>query len=142
MSGWQRVQEFAMRPLLFSLLVLANQAMAGEGVMSAEEFDSYATGKTLTYSSAGQVYGAEQYLPGRRVRWAFKDDSCHEGRWYEDQGQICFVYDNEPVPQCWEFQQTEAGVTARFAGDEAGTELSELSSSTQPLACAGPDVGV
>jgi hypothetical protein len=115
---------------------------AAEVPLTAAEFGAYATGKTLTYSQGGSVYGAEQYLPGNRVLWAFKDDTCREGRWYEEAGQICFVYNYDPSPQCWTFWQGDNGLNARFAGDGPGTELSEVAMSPQPLQCAGPDVGV
>jgi hypothetical protein len=62
--------------------------------MSAAEFEDYTTGQTLTFSFMGVPYGVEQYLPGRRVIWAFIGEDCHEGRWYEDAGNICFVYDH------------------------------------------------
>ena len=45
--------------------------------MTAAEFDAYATGKTLTYARDGAVWGAEQYLPDRKVVWAFTAEECH-----------------------------------------------------------------
>lgn len=109
--------------------------------MTGAQFDAYTTGKTLTYSSGGQSYGAEQYLPGRRVLWAFTEDICREGIWYEQDGQICFVYDYDPVPQCWVFWQDQ-GLNALFTGQDGGTRLHEQSQDTRPLPCAGPEVGV
>jgi hypothetical protein len=127
-------------PLLFLLAALP--ANAADGPMSAAEFESYATGKTLTYALGGEVYGAEQYLPGRRVIWAFKGDECREGYYYEEAGQVCFVYEQDGTPQCWTFQQGAGGVRARFADDPEGAELAAVDESPQPLICAGPDVGV
>ena len=121
--------------------LLANQALA-ETAMTAAEFDAYATGKTLTYSVAGEVYGAEQYLPGKRVVWAFKGDECADGVWYEESGLICFVYENNGAPQCWNFYLGDAGLRAEFVGDDGGSSLSEVDQSAVPLNCAGPDVGV
>ncbi len=117
-------------------------AYAAENPMSGAEFDAYATGKTLTFSQGGQIYGAEQYLPGNRVLWAFKGDECREGRWYEDAGQICFVYEDDATPQCWTFWRDTGGLQARFEGDGPASELSEVAQSPDPLICAGPDVGV
>ena len=119
----------------------ATQGLA-ETAMTADEFEAYATGKTLTYSVDGEVYGAEQYLPGRRVVWAFKSEECADGVWYEEAGQICFVYENNGAPQCWNFYLGEAGLRAEFIGDSAGSPLSEVDQSATPLSCAGPDVGV
>ena len=130
-----------MRRLAALCLVFAAPA-AAETSLTASAFESYATGKTLTYALDGAVYGAEQYLPGRKVIWAFKGDECHRGEWYEDAGQICFVYDHDPAPQCWSFTEGAAGLRARFAGDPEGAELALVEETPNPLICAGPDVGV
>ncbi|EEW24103.1 hypothetical protein [Rhodobacter ferrooxidans] len=131
-----------MRLALAALLLTALPALAVETPLSAQQFEAYATGKTLTYSLSGEVFGTEQYLPNRRVRWAYTGDICQEGHWYEDADLICFVYDGEPEPQCWQFWQTETGLHARFNNDPEGTELSEVEQTEKPLYCAGPDVGV
>lgn len=110
--------------------------------MTGAEFEAYVTGKTLTYAQGGGVFGTEQYLPGRKVRWAFTDDICQYGSWYEQDDLICFTYDVEPQPQCWQFWRDGAGLRARFEGDPAGTELSEVRQTDKPLSCHGPDVGV
>jgi hypothetical protein len=132
-------------PLAFLCLALTMAQAApsvAETPMGAAEFDAYVTGKTLTYAEAGVVFGTEQYLPNRRVRWAFTDDICQFGRWYEQDGRICFVYDHDPTPQCWQFWRSDTGLRARFASDQEGRELTEVQDSDQPLACAGPEVGV
>jgi hypothetical protein len=131
-----------MRALIFSLILCPTVLTAAETPMTAAEFEAYATGKTLTYSQFGQVYGAEQYLPGRRVLWAFTNDECREGLWYEEAGQICFVYEHDATPQCWTFWKDAGGLNARFEGDGPSSQLSEVAQSTEPLLCAGPDVGV
>ncbi len=113
-----------------------------ETPMTAAEFDAYVTGKTLTYSVDGAVYGAEQYLPGRRVVWAFKDDQCSDGVWYEEANLICFAYESGIAPQCWNFYLGSSGLRAEFIGDDAASALSEVAQSPTPLICAGPDVGV
>lgn len=110
--------------------------------MTAGEFEAYATGRTLTYAEDGVIYGIEEYLPGRRVRWAFTDDECREGYWYEEAEAVCFVYDDRPDPQCWTFSRGDRGLIARFLGSENGRELYEARQSTKPLVCLGPDVGV
>ncbi|MCA0045200.1 hypothetical protein [Celeribacter litoreus] len=109
--------------------------------LSGEEFDDYATGKTLTFAENGEPYGAEQYLPGQRVRWAFDQDTCREGVWFEREDNICFLYEDGMTPQCWQFFVEEDKLRAVFQGD-SGTELYEAWASEGPLSCTGPYVGV
>lgn len=130
-----------MKHMIFALAVTAMPLWA-ETPMSAAEFEAYSTGKTLTFGQSGQPYGAEQYLPNRRVRWSYLDGQCQEGQWFEDLGLICFVYDNNPVAQCWSFFETENGLEARFENDPDDVTLYVARESTEPLMCIGPDVGV
>ncbi|MGL6211850.1 MAG: hypothetical protein ACRC14_18660 [Paracoccaceae bacterium] len=131
-----------MRRLTLALCLFALPATAQETAMTAAEFEAYATGKTLTYARDGEVWGVEQYLPGRRVIWAFTDDECKDGTWYEDHEAICFLYQDEPFPQCWTFYMTATGLSARYLGDTENTPLSEVAQSTGPMPCMGPGVGV
>ena len=146
------------RLALAALLALAAPALLGHGLarpsfaeapqtvanapLTAAEFEAYATGKTLSYAQDGVVWGSEQYLPDRKVVWAFTENECQYGHWFEDQGNICFVYDNDPEAQCWRFFREATGLRAIFMGSDGGTSLSEVAQSTTPLNCPGPDVGV
>ncbi|MGH1354374.1 MAG: hypothetical protein ACRBBS_04770 [Thalassovita sp.] len=129
-----------MKHLLFYLL-LATPALA-EAPMNGAEFDAFTRDKTFYFAEDGQPYGAEEYLPDRRVRWSFLDGRCKDGQWYEDAGQICFVYEDRPDPQCWSFFDNPAGLVARFEGPSGGTILYETRQSDKPMMCLGPDVGV
>jgi hypothetical protein len=131
-----------MRLLLATALLCAAPALAADAPMSAAEFEAFATGKTLTYALGGEVYGAEQYLPGRRVLWAFKGEECRRGFWYEEAGEVCFIYDHDGTPQCWRFLKGPGGLRAKFSGDPDGAELAAVQESETPLTCAGPDLGV
>lgn len=131
-----------MRAIILALAFLSSTAATAQTAMTGKEFEAYATGKTLTYAANGQVYGVEQYLSDRRVRWAFVDDTCRIGHWYEDAGEICFVYENDATPQCWTFHLDGGKLMARFVSDLPGTELKEVNQTSEPLACTGPDVGV
>jgi hypothetical protein len=113
-----------------------------ESTLSAEEFDAYTRGKTLFYGQNGQSYGAEVYLDNRRVRWSFLDGECKEGEWYEEAGQICFVYEDNPDPQCWTFRQSPGGLTALFENAPGATELYEADDLGQEMICLGPEIGV
>lgn len=129
-----------MRALLsWFLIALPAVALAA---MSAEEFDEYTLGKTFYYGSLGEPYGAEEYLPNRRVIWTFLDGECQNGTWYEEGGLICFVYDKEPDPQCWSFTRSAGGLIAQFENDPEQTELYEVERTSDPLVCPGPDLGV
>ncbi|WP_136683855.1 hypothetical protein [Falsirhodobacter xinxiangensis] len=126
---------------LLLIALFATPALA-QDPMTAGEFEAYATGKTLSYAQGGTIFGTEQYLPGRRVMWAFEGDECQKGKWYPEGQQICFTYDHGGPPQCWTFWQGDKGLRARFAGDPEGMEYSEVGQSPKPLNCPGPDVGV
>lgn len=130
------------RLLAVLVLLCPLAATAAEIPLSPEEFEARVTGRTLTYSSDGQDYGAEEYLEGRRVRWSFLDGECQEGFWYEAGDQICFVYEDIPGPQCWQFYERGSRLLARFENDPERTELYETASRGEPLMCLGPKVGV
>lgn len=110
--------------------------------MSAAEFEAYVTGKTLFYSESGETYGAEIYLPNRRVRWSFLDGECQDGFWYESNALICFQYDNRLDPQCWSFELGAGGLIAKFENDSSNSALYEASDIQEDLLCLGPKVGV
>jgi hypothetical protein len=131
-----------MQPLRALLFLFLATPAAAQAPMTGAEFQAHVEGRTLTYHSQGQAYGLEQYLPGRRVRWAFLGDECWDGRWYEEAGQICFVYERDPTPKCWRFTREGGRLSARFMGSKAGQELYEVRASEEPLVCPGPEVGV
>ncbi|NUH66118.1 hypothetical protein HTT03_12560 [Sulfitobacter sp. S0837] len=125
--------------LTFLCLLLSPPALAE---MSAAEFDAYTRGQTLYYGQGGAPYGAEIYHENQRVQWSFLDGHCKEGRWYEADDLICFVYEDNPEPQCWSFVKGPNGLIARFANDPQQTELYEADMGDTPLLCLGPEVGV
>lgn len=110
--------------------------------MDGATFDAYTKGKTLFYGQNGEAYGAEMYLDNRRVKWSFLDGECKEGYWYEQQDQICFVYDDNPTPQCWAFFEDGGRLMARFENIPGATELYEAADIGEEMICLGPDVGV
>ena len=126
-----------------ALFLLAGLGAQAETPMDAESFERYTTGHTLTFTHEGVPYGAEQYLAGRRVIWAFRGEDCEEGVWYPRDDMICFEYDLNYVEQCWHFFRGETGLRAIFQGpDGPSTELYEAQRSAEPLLCEGPEVGV
>lgn len=123
-------------------LALTTLAATAQTPMTAAEFDAYVTGKTITYHQFGLPYGIEEYLPDRKVRWAFSEDECQYGRWYEEDSSICFVYEYDPEPQCWTFWTDARGLNGLFNGNAPEAALVEAGQSTTGLPCPGPDVGV
>lgn len=111
--------------------------------LSVEEFEALVTGRTLYYGLRGRAYGAEQYLPGRRVLWSFLDDHCEEGRYYQDGQAICFVYEALPEPQCWIFERLEGDrIGARYVAPNGALAVVEVDRAEKPLSCPGPEPAV
>lgn len=126
--------------LLTCLAALPTQAQ--DRKLTPEEFERFVTGSTILFQSRAREYGAEEYLDNRRVRWSFLDGDCTEGHWYAQGPQICFVYDDYPDPQCWQFYVRQGRLVALFEDDPEATELIEFGRRDGPLYCLGPEVGV
>ncbi|MCX7559292.1 hypothetical protein OS190_06895 [Sulfitobacter sp. F26204] len=124
------------------LLSLLAAPLAAQDLMTAKEFDDYTRGKTLFFGQNGQAYGAEIYHENRRVEWSFLDGDCKQGEWYEANGLICFIYENNPDPQCWSFRRGTTGLIARFENRPNTTELYEARDRDEKMLCLGPKVGV
>lgn len=131
-----------MKYIIAILCALCALPAAAQDMMSAAEFDAYTKGKTLFYGRGGDAYGAEIYHENRRVQWSFLDGVCKEGKWYEQAGLICFVYEDNPDPQCWSFVEGTRGLIARFENEPNTTELYEAQDEGQEMLCLGPKVGV
>ena len=133
------------RALLLSILCLgclgATSATARD--LTPSEFEAYTTGKTLFFGRNGEAYGAERYLPNRRVIWSFLDGACKHGSWYAQGNDICFVYEDMPdAPQCWRFQAGPRGLIAQFLDSTPGAPLYEAQDWGDEMVCLGPEVGV
>lgn len=128
-----------MHRLILSLTLLATSAAAQEP-MTAAEFEAYAKGRTLTFATQDGPYGVERYLPGRQVIWSFLDGQCQEGEWYEENGAICFLYDFDETPQCWEMYREGDRIRAVFMNEPGTTVLYEAIDDDEPLIC--DDFGV
>jgi len=125
--------------ILFTLIAAP---LAAQTPMTGEEFEAYSQGKTLFFRYDDDRYGAEEYLPNRRVRWSFLDGDCKDGEWYEDGQMICFVYEDNPDPQCWSVYEQGDGLMAQFENDPTQTTLFQVEKTDEPMVCLGPDVGV
>ncbi|MEL6915702.1 MAG: hypothetical protein AAFP13_14490 [Pseudomonadota bacterium] len=131
-----------MRMLALVAALLPGPLLAQDTPMTAAEFEAFVTGKTLSYGRQGEApYGTEEYLPDRQVRWAFTGEECKDGVWYAEGALICFVYDDDPEPQCWQFFAGPDGLRADFAGRE-DAPIYSVRESEEPLFCPGPRIGV
>jgi hypothetical protein len=120
--------------------VLTTPASA-DPLLDAAEFEALTEGRTMTWASYGQVYGVEQYLPGRRVRWTELGDDCKLGHWYMQGPAICFLYEDDPTPACWEITLSGAGMLAVEISDPPGEEPVVVKETTETMPCFGPEVG-
>lgn len=123
-------------------LTLMPLACLAETPLTGDAFEALVTGKTMDYLSSGQVFGTEEYLPGRRVRWAFANDECKLGTWYETQGLICFLYEGDPEPKCWTLWQEGDELLAQSTLDAPDVPPRTVLPASAPLLCHGPEVGV
>ncbi len=124
-----------------ALCLLATTATA-DPLLTAEEFDALTLGRTMTWAEYGQVYGVEQYLPGRRVRWTVLGDDCKLGHWYADGPAICFLYEDNPTPACWEISLSGSGMEALDTDDPPESEPVVIEDTSEVMPCFGPEVGV
>lgn len=131
-----------MHYLLISVLALWPFIALAETPLTAAEFDRYTRGKTLFFSVDGERYGAEEYFDQRRVRWTFLDGHCKDGRWFAQGPDICFVYEDNPNTQCWQFFLEPHGLSARFMGRDDDTVIYEITDPDEEMICLGPEVGV
>jgi hypothetical protein len=129
-----------MKPILLALALVAAPAVA-QTPLTAEEFDAHVTGRTITYSQFGNIFGIEEYLADRQVRWSVAENLCQYGSWYAEGEAICFVYEYDPTPHCWTFWLEGGTLRALSVNDLPGAELTEVERTDTPLSCPGPDVG-
>ena len=130
-----------MRTLTLALALFAAPALADTPI-TPEAFEAHVTGKTITYRQFDSVFGIEEYLEGRKVRWSVAPNECQYGSWYPSGEDICFVYEYDPTPACWTFWLKDGALVALSVNGAPGQELHEVSADTQPLPCPGPDIGV
>ena len=120
------------------LLILSATTAAAQMALTAEEFEDRVTGRTLDFGYDGQTpYGLERYMANRKVLWSWGDGTCQAGRWYEEEGNICFVYDHEPRPQCWRYFDVDGGIMAIFMNEGAagGTVVYEMAETDREMIC-------
>lgn len=108
--------------------------------VSPGEFEALAEGMTLHFGLDGIPFGAEQFFAGRRSLWQFADGTCQVGRWWDEDGLICFAYPPEPTELCWRLTRENGRLFAENAAP-GGLRLEMTRRDEIPLPCPGPDVG-
>lgn len=126
--------------LVLALCLLASAASA-QTPMTPEEFETWATGRTLDYAVDGNIWGSEAYLPGREVMDADTGGPCRSGHWYPKGGAVCFVYDGLPGEHCWRFWREGDEVLARALSADRDSPAQSVTPAAGPLVCPAPDVG-
>ncbi|MEL6839751.1 MAG: hypothetical protein AAFP85_10690 [Pseudomonadota bacterium] len=117
------------------LIPLAVPAAAQEP-MNAAEFDAYVTGRTITFrTELNPTFGVERYLPGRRVMWSAFDGTCRYGVWFESNGDICFLYDDDPENKCWTIYEEPDGLRGIYTTRPPATVIFEVKDREDPLIC-------
>ncbi|MBD3663762.1 hypothetical protein [Sulfitobacter aestuariivivens] len=130
-----------MRALFVALVALAAPVLA-EPLDTEEKFEAYVGGRTMFFHLGdGRIYASESYLEDRKVRWSRAPGDCLDGDWYEDDGLICFVYENNPEPQCWSVELTRGGLKATSVRGLTPLTIFEAGDG-EPQECLGPKVGV
>ncbi|KAA9010225.1 hypothetical protein [Histidinibacterium aquaticum] len=125
-----------MKPILALLCALAAAPLHAETPLDAESFEALVEGRTLTFEIAGEPYGIERYMEGRRVIWSFLDGQCTQGEWYQQGEAICFVYDRAPDdPQCWEIYDEGERLRTVFLSGEQRSTLYEARPGDEELVC-------
>jgi len=117
-------------------------APSSEEIMSPEAFEAYVSGSTLYFSRRGEPYGAEHYFADRRVIWTFFDGRCERGAWFSEGDTICFAYETQSSPQCWNFLERSGQRRARVIGADPANDLVVAGQDQVMLECPGPGVGV
>lgn len=130
-----------MSPRLGILIMLAT-GPAAAAPMDGAAFEAHVAGRTFEYSLGGVVFGAETYLPDRRVVWSFLDGRCYGGRWYPQDGAICFEHEGRDEAQCWAFAPDGEGMSAQFVSAPDGDKRYAITPRAAPLDCADGVPGV
>lgn len=130
------------RTLLAALLLTATPLFA-ERILTPEEFDAISRNQTQYFYRDGEFFGAEQFDDQRQSIWLFSDGQCDRGVWYPEEDYICFVYETEPIPQCWHVIEKDNGdIVARLRGASPEFDIIMEFIDREPIPCNGPPVGV
>lgn len=108
--------------------------VSAQTIITPEAFLDAAVGKTLTFHEirSGYFVGTEQFLNRHNSVWRQEGQGCVYGQITTPNGQICFLYDNDPdgIPVCWWPFLHEGRLMVRLASF-AESEIQEVRSITE-----------
>lgn len=123
------------------MLSLATVAWAkDEEPVTPDEFEQIVAGKVLEYRVAGstRLVGYEAYMPERKVIFRYGDGSCTRGEWYSKRGDICFVYEGDPKPNCIRYVLRGRTLAAHDPRQDGTTDHFDIKVlKTKRLECSG-----
>ena len=120
------------------LLVLSGPAAAQDRI-TAEQFLDFAVGRTLHFHvfGSGQLVGIEEFLRRDLSVWKPRGRDCVYGQITIEQGQLCFLYDDELPHQksCW-YTFSQDGTLMVRGTEMFGAEVQVVEQITDaPLDC-------
>lgn len=123
--------------LLYLPIALISQEGIAQDYIAPEDAIAELSNQTFLFSLKGQApYGMETYLSGNRVIWTFLDGECISGVWAIEETDICYTYQGDPTPKCWQFLQLDEGLGAVFKNDPNSTEIFLLEPVPNAMVCA------
>jgi hypothetical protein len=115
------------------LAMIPLPALAQEQPLSGDAFEDFVEGRTMnTYNDTG-LFGVETFLPGRRTIWR-DAEICLHGIWREQDGMICYEYENGAGPFCSSFYD-RGGWLLGFGDGIWGNDSILLYPSSETVTC-------
>ncbi|MCA0928943.1 hypothetical protein [Ruegeria profundi] len=128
-----------------ALVALAPLAANAQTRISPDVFLDAVQGKTVMFYDfpSGILVGTEQFLSRDLSVWRMEGRGCVYGQITTPNGQLCFLYDDDPdgVPVCWWTFEYEGRLMVRLASFNH-TEIQEVRNiSEDDLNCPSAQIG-
>ncbi len=122
------------KTLVGAILALWPGLAPAQTLITPEVFLDAVIGKTVMFYEirSGDLVGTEEFLNHRTSVWREAGRGCVYGQITTPNGQICFLYDNDPdgIPVCWWPFLHEDRLMVRLASLTNG-EIQEVRSITE-----------
>ncbi|MES0824709.1 hypothetical protein [Ruegeria sp. SCP11] len=119
---------------LGAITVFAPFAVDAQTRITPEAFLDAVQGKTVMFHDypSGLLVGTEEFLSPTLSVWRMEGRGCVYGQITTPDGQICFLYDDDPdgVPVCWWTFEHEGRLMVRLASFNR-REIQEVRSITE-----------